>query len=47
MKNSKIKQDLFSRFVNWFSQYGRDKEPIDKAEGNTDFFSRLMNNISD
>ncbi len=39
------KTDLFSRFVNWFSQVGKEKPAINK-EGGDDLFSKLMNRIS-
>ena len=43
-KNS---QDLFSTFVNWFTSIGEEKAPIEREGGGKDFFSKLMNKISD
>mgnify|MGYP001442979268 CR=1 FL=1 len=40
-------KDYFSMFVNWFSSLGSDKPAINKTEGGQDFFSKLMNRISD
>lgn len=38
--------DLFSRFVNWFSISGKDKSPISRPAEQRDVFSKLMNKIS-
>ncbi len=49
MSNSETSQktDLFSRFVNWLSDLGADKPVINQSGEGKDFFSRLMNYISD
>ncbi len=47
MQSSSQSRDLFSRFVNWLSENGNDKPVITNEGGNRDFFSRLMNKISD
>ena len=46
MKSPQKSQDLFSRFVNWLSSTGADKAPTSKEGGGQDFFSKLMNQIS-
>ena len=38
--------DLFSAFVNWFSELGKDLPETTSEDGGQDFFSRLMNKIS-
>ncbi|QNG29230.1 ferredoxin--nitrite reductase [Synechococcus sp. LTW-R] len=40
------KSDLFSRFVNWISNSGDDKAPVNRPNGSPDIVSRLMNRIS-
>ncbi len=47
MNQKRQPTDLFSRFVNWLSAAGGEKTPINRAEGNQDFFSKIMNRISD
>ena len=44
-KNTKAK-DLFSNFVNWFASLGEEKPQIEREGGSPDFFSKLMNKIS-
>ena len=44
--NSQSK-DLFSKFVNWFNALGNDLPATNLAGGGQDFFSKLMNRISD
>ncbi len=39
--------DFFSRFVNWFSAIGNEKESTNRDGGGQDPFSRLMNRISE
>ena len=39
-------RDLFSRFVNWFSASGSEKNPIARPAHQRDAFSKLMNKIS-
>lgn len=46
MPKNKKSSDLFSRFVNWFSSVGSDTEPTNRIEGSQDFFSKIMNKIS-
>lgn len=38
--------DLFSRIVNWLSEFGSDRPHINRQGGSKDPFSRLMNRIS-
>tara|TARA_B100000925_G_scaffold272769_1_gene236961 strand:- start:575 stop:709 length:135 start_codon:yes stop_codon:yes gene_type:complete len=38
--------DFFSRFMNWFTKTGQDKQPISRAANQRDSFSKLMNKIS-
>ena len=44
--SKQAKQDLFSRFVNWISNSGDDKAPVNRPNGSQDVVSRLMNRIS-
>jgi hypothetical protein len=46
MNSIKPSNDFFSRFVNWFSNSGSDYILADSKVGGKDFFSRLMNRIS-
>jgi len=46
MTSNKNTKDFFSSFVNWFASIGNDKPPIQRRGGSQDFFSRLMNKIS-
>lgn len=39
-------KDLFSNFVNWFASIGEEKPLVERKGGGQDFFSRLMNKIS-
>lgn len=45
-KSTPLIMDLFSAFVNWFSEAGKDLPETTLEEGGQDFFSRLMNKIS-
>ena len=47
MSNTSKKHDLFSQFVNWLSQTGKDHSPTNREGGSQDLFSRIMNRISD
>ena len=47
MDSKSKKQDLFSSFVNWFTALGNEKPAINNLDGGQDFFSKLMNRISD
>ncbi len=38
--------DLFSSFVNWLSDAGKELPATTRPDGGKDFFSRLMNKIS-
>ena len=37
--------DLFSAFVNWFSELDQDLPKTELKDGGNDFFSRFMNKI--
>ena len=39
-------KDFLSNFVNWFASIGEEKPAIQREGGGSDFFSRLMNKIS-
>ena len=41
-----FKGDFLSRFVNWLSASGEDKEPVSVAPQHQDVFSRFMNRVS-
>ena len=44
--SNQANQDLFSRLVNWISNSGDDKAPVNRPNGNQDIVSRFMNRIS-
>ena len=44
MPTTTTRSDLFSRFVNWLSNSGQDKQPIQR--NSHDLLSRLMNRFS-
>jgi hypothetical protein len=44
MSTSPSNSDLFSRFVNWLSNSGQDRQPIQR--NSRDLLSRLMNRFS-
>ncbi len=46
MNSPQKTNDLFTRFVNWFSNAGNDKPVTEIDEESRDFFSRFMNRIS-
>ncbi len=37
---------LFSNFKNWLKAFGNDLPSINRTNGSQDFFSKLMNRIS-
>jgi hypothetical protein len=39
--------DLFSSFLNWINKLGEDLPVSTQEKGGQDFFSRIMNKISD
>ena len=39
-------QRLFSRFINWFNSIDKEIPSTNRVNGSQDFFSRLMNRIS-
>ena len=47
MKQQSQPKDLFSRLVNWFSSIDDEKPTINREGGGKDYFSKLMNYISD
>ncbi|WP_320675827.1 ferredoxin--nitrite reductase [Prochlorococcus sp. MIT 1300] len=46
MTNTTQSKDLFSRFVNWLSELGKEKPISNNENGGQDPFSKLMNRIS-
>ncbi len=46
MEKQSNQSDLFSRFVNWFSEIDADKEEANQTGESQDLFSRFMNRIS-
>ncbi len=40
-------KDLFSKFVNWLNTLGKDLPSTNREGGSQDFFSKMMNRISD
>ena len=45
-KQTQQSKDLFSQFVNWLNNLGRDLPSINRDGGSQDFFSKIMNRIS-